>query len=94
MKNNKYSSIKVFSRLGTGGSPCNPGYSGGRDQDWGSIKDQSQPRQIVHETLSQKYPTHPKKTWQSGSSGRAPASLALRPELKPSTEKKCFLNKE
>jgi hypothetical protein len=36
---------------------------------------QSQPRQIVHETLSQKYPT-PKKGWLCGSSGRVPTSQA------------------
>jgi hypothetical protein len=39
----------------------NPSYSGGRDQ-----KDQSQPRQIVTETLSQKKPIT-KKGWWSGS---------------------------
>jgi hypothetical protein len=34
---------------------CNPSYSGGRDQE---IVLQSQPGQIVHETLSQKKPNN------------------------------------
>jgi hypothetical protein len=34
---------------------CNPSYSGGRDQDCGSVP--SQQAQIVHKMLSQKYLT-------------------------------------
>jgi hypothetical protein len=40
----------------------NPSYSGGIDQEDHSLK----PRQIVHETLSQKNPSQ-KKGWRSGS---------------------------
>jgi hypothetical protein len=36
----------------------------------------SQYREIVQEILFQKYPTHTKKGWQSGSGGRAPAQQA------------------
>jgi hypothetical protein len=38
---------------------CIPSYSGGRDQD--QIMVPSQPGQIIHETLSLKYPSHKNK---------------------------------
>jgi hypothetical protein len=40
--------------LSTGGHIYNPSYSGA--EIWRSMV-QSQPRQIIHKTLSQKYPT-------------------------------------
>jgi hypothetical protein len=44
----------LYRKLGTSGFLCNPSYSGGRDQEDCSSKPA---RQIVHETLSQKYPS-------------------------------------
>jgi hypothetical protein len=35
---------------------CNPSFSGGRDQEYL----RSQPKWVIHELLSQKYPTHTK----------------------------------
>jgi hypothetical protein len=43
-----------------------------REAEIRKIAVRSQPRKIVLETLSQKYPTQ-KKDWQSGSSGRTAA---------------------
>jgi hypothetical protein len=39
---------------------CNPSNSGGREAKIRKIVVQSQPRQIVHETLSRKYPSQKK----------------------------------
>jgi hypothetical protein len=42
------------------------------------IKVQSQPGQIVHETLSQKYPSQKKKGWWSGSWCRPCKKLKIK----------------
>jgi hypothetical protein len=47
---------------------------------------EASPGQIIHETLSRKYPTH-KKEWKNGSSGRVPASHCETLSSKPSTAK-------
>jgi hypothetical protein len=57
---------KLAVRPGAMAHSCNPSSLGGRDQE-----DQSQPGQIVQETLPRKLNT--KKDWLSDSSGKAPA---------------------
>jgi hypothetical protein len=56
---------------------CNPGYSGAEIR---RIAVQSQPRQIVHETLSQKYLTQNKRI--------AGVAQGIGPEFKPQYCKK------
>jgi hypothetical protein len=57
---------------------CNPGYSGGRDQEDHCL-------QIAYETLSQKYPSQKKKKPSVVAQGEGP-------EFKPQYRKKKFLN--
>jgi hypothetical protein len=67
--------------LGNSGSLCNPSYSKGRDQE---DLVQSQPRQIILETLSQKYST------QNIAAGVAQVvrHLPSKHEFKPQSHKK------
>jgi hypothetical protein len=63
--------------------PCNPDYSGGRDR---RIVVQNQPGHSSQEPIL-KIP-NPKKSWQSGSSGRVAAQQAWRPKFKSQCHQK------
>jgi hypothetical protein len=63
---------------------CNPNYLGGRYQ---RTEVQSQPKQIVHEILSQKSLSQ-KKCWWSGSSSKSTFLVSVRLEFKSQCYKK------
>jgi hypothetical protein len=80
------SSLKIF-KLSQApvAHTCHPSYLGGKDQE-----DRGSPRQIVRETLSQKYPTQNRAGRVAQVVEHLPSKPGSNPSTAPKKEKKLY----